>query len=43
MILSLQDCKLAKEQSLNTEEWIGHLRIKANKYGYYQEDRRLRE
>ena len=42
-ILSLQYCKLVKEQSENAEEWMGHLRIKANEYRYKEKDRRLKE
>ena len=33
-ILSLQYCKLIKEQNKNGKEWMDHLRIKANKYEY---------
>ena len=29
-ILSLQYCKVAREQSENPQEWMGHLRIKVN-------------
>ena len=43
MILSLQSHKLIREQKQNAKEWMGHLRIKTNKCGYQQEDRRLKE
>ena len=31
-VLSLQYCKLIKEQNVNAEEWMDHLRITKNKY-----------
>ena len=33
-ILSLQYCKLLREQNEDAKGWIGYLRIKANEYGY---------
>ena len=40
-ILSLQYCKLIRQQSENDEDWIGHLRIKVYECEYKEEDRRL--
>ena len=42
-ILSLQYCKLIKEQDENAEEWMGHLIIKVNEFGYKEKDRRFKE
>ena len=39
----LQYCKLVREEEENAEEWMGHLRIKANKRKYKERDRRLKE
>ena len=33
-VLSMQCCKLIRQQSGNPEEWIGHVRIKANECEY---------
>ena len=43
IILSLQYCKPVREQNTNIEEWLWCLRIKANRCGYKEEDRRLKE
>ena len=43
IILSLQYSKLIMEQSENAEEWMGHLRLKANEYGYKETRRKLKE
>ena len=32
--LSLQYCKLIREQNENAEKWMGYLRIKVNECGY---------
>ena len=42
-ILSLQHCKLIREQNTNDEEWMGCFRIRANEFGYKEKDRRLKE
>ena len=42
-ILSLQYCKLRREQSENVEEWIDPLRMKANECKYKERDRGLKE
>ena len=34
MILSLQYCKITRQQNTNAEKWMGHLRIKANACKY---------
>ena len=41
-MLSLQYCKLIREQSKNAEEWMGCIRTKANKYEYKENDRTLK-
>ena len=33
-VLSLQYCKLAREQNENDKEWMGHLRLKASECGW---------
>ena len=33
-VLSLQYCKLTKEQNDNADEWMGCLRLKANECDY---------
>ena len=38
-ILSLQYCKLMREQIKNAKQWMGILRIRANKCGYKEKDR----
>ena len=42
-ILSLQYCKLIRQQSEQAEELVGYLRIKANKCGEKEKDRKLKE
>ena len=37
-ILSFQYCKIIREQSKNTKEWVGHLGIKANESEYKEKD-----
>ena len=39
-ILSLQYCKLIREQSQNADEWMGHIRMKANTCQYKENKRR---
>ena len=41
-ILSLQYCKLSREEKENTKEWMGRL-IKANEHKYKKKDRCLKE
>ena len=41
-ILSLQYCKLIRKQSESAEEWMPHVRIKANECKYKEKDRRLK-
>ena len=41
-MLSLQYCKLTREQNENLGEWMGHFKFKANEYGY-KGDRTLKE
>ena len=36
-------CKLVREENGSAEEWMGHVRVKANEYEYKQRDRRLNE
>ena len=43
MIISLQYCKLVREQKENAREWMGHLRMKANKCSYREKHIRLKE
>ena len=38
-ILPLQYCKLTRKQKENAKEWMGHLRLKANEYGYKERDK----
>ena len=38
----MQYCKSVKENK-NAEDWIGHLRVRANECEYKEEDRRLKE
>ena len=40
--LSLQYCKLSKEENENAEEWMGHLTIKGNEWNYKKHDRQLK-
>ena len=42
-IVSLQYCKLAREQNENAKEWIGHLGKKLNEYGYKKRGLRQKE
>ena len=42
-ILSLQYCKLSREEYDIAEKWMGRLRIKLNKYDYIEFDRCLKE
>ena len=37
--LSLHYCKLKSKQVKNAEEWVGYLRLKANKSWYKEKDR----
>ena len=36
-------CKLTREQTENAKEWIGCYRVRANKCGYKEKDRKLKE
>ena len=42
-ILALHYCKLMREQGISGEESMGHLRLKANKCGHKEKDKRLKE
>ena len=42
-ILSLQYFKQTREQNEKAEEWMGHLRIKVNEFGYNKRDRKPKE
>ena len=42
-ILSLQYCKLISKHNENTEEWMGHLRIKSTECEYKRKDKILKE
>ena len=42
-ILSLQYCKLVRDEKESTEAWIGHLKVKANECEYKQRNRRPKE
>ena len=42
-ILSLQYSKFATEEKESAEEWMDYLRIKANKCGHKERDKKLKE
>ena len=42
-ILSQQYCKLIREEKESPEEWMGHLRVKANECECKDRDKRLKE
>ena len=42
-ILSLQNCKQVGEEKESAEEWMGHLRVKANECEYKERARMLKE
>ena len=42
-ILSMQYCKLTREQNENAEEWMGRIRLKVIECSFKERDRRLKE